>query len=552
MNVILLSLRESPHSIKQLDQILTQTITTGLILTTPVWNCILRAYSKSPKPTIAILIYNHLIRSNSIRPDNYTFPALLRACSCMPSLSKGKEIHAHIAKVGLDSDVYVQNAFIHLYGSTGQIVDAQKLFDKMSHRDLVSWNSLLAAYCSNSALQIKALALFKQMVYEGIGVDKFTLVIILSVLVEVRRAGYGAVVHGHVIKVGLACILHLENTLLNVYVKCGNMNAALKLYNEMGDRRDIVSHTVLINGYVEAGFVDSARDIFDWTIVKDKILWNSMIHGYVEAKRPRDALELFMRMENEMVRPDEMTIVSILAVCACSSNLQYGRLLHRLILRSNMTPDVFIGTALIDMYSKCGSLDEAMLTFYKMAERDVFTWTAAIAGLANYGYANEALKLFDQMEDRGVDPNEATFVSVLAACRQSGLVNEGCLLFGRMVRFYNIQPKVEHFGCLIDLLGRAGLVDKAEEFIKTMPLGERPIAYKTLLSACISYSKIDLGLKVVDELSRLGSNDHSVYILLSNFYALAGEWSKVADMRRNLKRFGLAKAAGISSLEVKT
>lgn len=418
----------------------------------------------------------------------------------------------------------------------------------MPQRDLASWNSLLAAYNLHFVYGVETLVLFKQMICEGIGADSITFVIIISALAELREAEYGSSIHGSVIKNGFHCYLNLENAMLDMYVKYGNMNAALTLFTEMGGRRDVVSHTILINGYVKTGFVDLARDIFDQMLDKDLVLWNSMIRGYVESNRPNEALALFEKMENVKVKPDESTVVSILSACACLSDLQYGRHVHRLILTKNILQDVVVGTALIDMYSKCGSIVDAMSTFYKMEDKDVFTWTTAIGGLANFGYVKESLDLFNQMENEGVNPNEATFVYVLTACRQAGLVKEGCFLFTRLVRDYKIQPKVEHFGCLIDLLSRAGQLHQAEDFIKTMDPGERLVAYKTLLSACMNYSKIDLGLKVADELYRLASEDHAVRVLLSNFYALAGEWSKVEEIRQNMKISRMLKEPGISSL----
>ncbi|KAH7839914.1 hypothetical protein Vadar_010313 [Vaccinium darrowii] len=517
LQLVTLSFKRSPHTIKQIDKILTQTITSGLLHTTSTLNYILTVYSKSPTPIKAILLYNHSIK-NSIPLNKYSYPVLFKACTRLKSLPKGKEVHAHVTKVGLDGDVYVQNALIHFYGSTGQIGDARYVFDKMPQRDLASWNSLLAAYNLHFVYGVETLVLFKQMICEGIGADSITFVIIISALAELREAEYGSSIHGSVIKNGFHCYLNLENAMLDMYVKYGNMNAALTLFTEMGGRRDVVSHTILINGYVKTGFVDLARDIFDRMLDKDLVLWNSMIRGYVESNRPNEALALFEKMENVKVKPDESTV------------------------------DVVVGTALIDMYSKCGSIVDAMSTFYKMEDKDVFTWTTAIGGLANFGYVKESLNLFNQMENEGVNPNEATFVYVLTACRQAGLVKEGCFLFTRLVRDYKIQPKVEHFGCLIDLLSRAGQLHQAEDFIKTMDPGERLVAYKTLLSACMNYSKIDLGLKVADELYRLASEDHAVRVLLSNFYALAGEWSKVEEIRQNMKISRMLKEPGISSL----
>ncbi|KAE9452434.1 hypothetical protein C3L33_15665, partial [Rhododendron williamsianum] len=327
----------------------------------------------------------------------------------------------------------------------------------MPHRDLASWNSLLAAYNSRSGDGTEALVLFKEMMCEGIGADSITFVIIISAIAAVTKVEYGSSIHGSVIKNGFDCYVNLENAMLGMYVKYGDMNAALTLFTEMGDRRDVVSHTIMINGCIETGFIELARDIFDRWFDKDLVLWNSMISGYVESNHPNEALVLFEKMENEEVEPDQYTVVSILSACACLSDLQY-------------------------------------------------------------------------------------------ACRQAGLVEEGCFLFSTLVRNYKIQPKVEHFGCLIDLLSRAGLVHQADKFVKAMDPGERLVAYKTLLSACMNHSKIDLGLKVADELKRLGSEDHAVRVLLSNFYALAGEWLDFTDQSEfNLSN--LFKARDLHCLE---
>ncbi|XP_059637911.1 pentatricopeptide repeat-containing protein At2g29760, chloroplastic-like [Cornus florida] len=549
---ILLFLRRSAHNIKQLDKILAKTITTSLIHTTTAWNWILIAYSKSPIPIKAILIYNNFITSNSICPDNYTYPSVLKACTRILSLAKGKEVHAHITKIGLNGHIYVQNALIHLYSSTAQMTDAHLLFDTMSQRDITSWNTLLAAYSTKVGSKSEVLPLFRGMLHEGIRVNEITLVILVTTCAQVRGIEYGRAVHAYVIKVGCICHLNLENALLGLYAKCREMNGARKLFTEMDGRSDVVSQTILINGYMEIGFVDMARDIFDRMVDKDIVLWNSMIHGYVKGKRPNEALALFKKMESGMVKPDETTIVCVLAACASISDLQYGRYVHQFVLQNSIRQDIFVKTALIDMYLKCGSLDAAMVIFYKTEEKDVFTWTTVIEGLANYGHQKEALRLFYQMEKHGIKPNEATFVSILTACRQSGLVEEGCFLFSRMVGLYDIQPKIEHLGCLIDLLSKAGLLHQAEEFINIMPPDERLVAYKTLLSACRSYSNIDLGSKVANELVKLGSQSHEVYILLSNFYALAGDWATVEEKRRIMKKVHMTKEPGISSIEMKT
>ncbi|XP_043714418.1 pentatricopeptide repeat-containing protein At2g22410, mitochondrial-like [Telopea speciosissima] len=549
LDFILQQLKRSTTNHKQLAQIFAQTITAGLIHTTLTWNCVIRAYSKSSTPFYAILIYNYFVTANSVSPDSHTYPALIKACTHLVSISKGKEIHAHVTKIGLDSDVYVQNSLIHFYGSTALIQEARQVFDIMPQRDSASWNSLLASYSKSPGLQFEALVLFKAMVFDGVQADAVTLVILLLACTQVGVMEYGRGIHAFLVKRGIRCSLNLENALLSIYAKGGDMDMAFRFYLAMKDRRDVVSHTILINGYVESGLVDLARGIFDLMVVKDLVSWNSMIHGYVKAKRPRDALEIFKKMEMESVKADETTIVGLLSAAASLCDLQFGRLVHQFVLQLDIRIDSFVGTALIDMYAKCGSFEDAMLTFFKIGYRDTFAWTAVITGLANCGHGSKALTLFEQMEKEGIEPNETTFVAALTACSRSGLLEEGCLLFDRMTGVYNMKPKVEHLGCLIDLFSRAGLLYQAEDLTRTLPTEERVIAYKTILGACMNYSEIDLGKKVAEELITLGPQSHGVYILLANFYAMAGQWENVVEIRKLMKKLDMRKDVGISFIE---
>ncbi|KDP23864.1 hypothetical protein JCGZ_27133 [Jatropha curcas] len=549
---ILLFLKQKSNNFKFNDQILAQTITTGLSLThpTPTCNCLIRAYSQSPTPIKAVLAYNYFIKigSNSNFADNYTYPALLKACCRLSSIPNGKQLHAHVIKTGLDCDIYVANSLLHFYGFLAQFTDARFLFDKMSKRDIASWNTIMGAYTTSSNSIIEIMAFFKRLMCENVRADNITLVILLSACVQEPKLEFGRVVHDFVIKMGFGSILNVNNALLNMYTKYKEMDSALKVFDELDHWKDVVSYTILINGYVEIGLIDLGIKIFHQIIDKDVGLWNLMIHAYVKAKRPTNALELFKKMGNEGVMPDQNTMVSLLAACASLLDLQYGRLLHMFINSNNVKQDVYVKTALIDMYSKCGSVEEALVIFYKMEYRDVFTWTAMIEGLANNGYGNEAMKFFMRMEEEGIQPNEATFVSVLTGCSHSGFVNEGSQLFKKMVEVYSLQPKNEHFGCLIDLLSRAGLLYQAEEFVKLLLPEERFTAYKILLSACIKYSEFEVGEKVAYEMVKLKSHSHETHVLLSNFHAVAGQWERVAKTRRMMKELKTRKNPGFSSV----
>ncbi|XP_002523172.3 putative pentatricopeptide repeat-containing protein At3g15930 [Ricinus communis] len=539
-----------------LDQILTQTIITTCLVTHPTstWNCLIRAYSKTHTPIKSILVSNYFIELGSFYPDRYTYPLLLNACSRLSFASMGQLVHTHLIKIGLDCDIYVQNALLHFYGSIKQLNYARLLFDKMYERDITSWNTFMGASYASSNSVIDLMDLFKRLISEGVGADKITLVILFSAFAQAQcdeSLEYGTAVHSCAIKMGLVSMLNVSNALLNMYTKYRQMDAASRVFDEMGSKKDVVSHAILINGYVEKGLIDLASDIFYQIFDKDLVLWNVMLHGYIKAKRPIDALELFKKMDNEGLIPDENTMVGILAACASLSDLQYGRVVHMFINRNDIKQDIFVKTALIDMYFKCGSPEEALVTFYKMEYKDVFTWTAVIEGLANNGYGNVALNLFKQMEEQGIQPNEATFVSALTSCRHSGLVKEGCQMFRKMVEVYKLQPRFEHFGCLIDVLSRAGLLAQAYEFVKLLRPEERLAAYKIVLSACIKYLEFDVGEKAALEMAELSPQSCEMHILLSNFYALAGQWERVAKTRRTMKRLNTRKEPGISSGEPK-
>ncbi|WCJ24343.1 Pentatricopeptide repeat (PPR-like) superfamily protein [Euphorbia peplus] len=550
LHTILVSLKQASHIniVRSLDQILAQTITNPFTLThsnlTFTLNFFIRAFSNSSTPPKAILLY---IKFPSIPPDHFTYPPLLKACSRLSSVSLGKQIHAHVLKRGLHSDIYVQNSLVHFYGSVTRLDDARLLFDTMSYRDITSWNSLIGAYSvykrSHSVTQ--SMILFRNLMRGCVRADKITFVILLSACTQVQideSLDYGRVIHGCVKKLGLDSMQNVSNALMDMYAKFKQMDAASRIFYDMGFQRDVVSYTTLINGYLVMGLVDFAGEIFDQIVDKDVVSWNLMVHGYIKANRPDDALKLFGKMD---VIPDKHTMVSLLAACASLSDLKYGRLVHVFINRNNVDQDVHVKTALIDMYFKCGSVEEALVTFYKMEYKDVVSWTAVIGGLAIHGYGREALSLFNRMEEQGIQPNEATFTSVLTGCSHSGLVKEGCLLFKTMPDVYKLQPSIEHFGCLIDALSRAGLLHQADEFVELLRLEERLTAYKILLSSCINYSELDVGEKVANKITDSSPDTNT---LLSNFYAVAGQWTKVAKTRRSMKSLNVRKEPGVSSV----
>ncbi|XP_068653956.1 pentatricopeptide repeat-containing protein At2g29760, chloroplastic-like [Aristolochia californica] len=544
-------LKQHAGSTRQLSQIFAQAITTALTHSTLTWNFIIRAYAKSPTPIKAIIVYNHFVKSTSLIPDNHTFPALLSACSFLHSLSKGREIHGCVSKIGLASDMYIQNALIHMYGVMAELNDARRLFDLMGVKALTTWNSMLQAHIGHPASHVEVMILFKEMVGGGIGVDDITLLIIMSTCCQLGTVEYGKMIHVFVLKMGFIGKVKLENSLLKLYAKVLDMDSASRLFAEMGSG-DVVSNTIMVNGYVDSGLMDMAFEVFERVVEKDLVIWNSMIGGYMKTGQPKKALELFQIMEMDGVASDETTVVVALSACTSLSNFTFGKFMHQFIYRRNIKIDVFVETALIDMYIKCGSMKEAVQIFFKMKNRDVFTWTTVIMGLGTHGYGKDAVRLFLQMHTDGVEPNEATFVAVLTACSRSGLINEGRYCINQMIEVGQVVPKIEHFGCVIDLLSRAGLVLEAKELIKiAIPIESRTTAYKALLSACVSHGDLGTGEVVAKELMKMGSDGHGVYVLLSNFYAVAGKWDAVEEIRRTMKVLDIRKDVGMSFIDMK-
>ncbi|KAG9439540.1 hypothetical protein H6P81_019705 [Aristolochia fimbriata] len=506
----------------------------------------LRAYAKSPRPIEAIIVYNHLLNSTSFTPDNYTYPALLSACSSLRSLSTGRVIHGRLTKAGLASDLYIQNALIHVYGVLAELSDARRLFDLMGVRALDTWNSMLQAYGGDSASRLQVMILFKEMMAGGIGIDHITLLIVLSTCYRLGAVENVKIIHALVIKMGFLDQFKLENSLLNLYAKALDMDSASRLFAEMGPG-DLVSNTTMINGYVDSGSIDLAFELFESIPEKDLVVWNSMIGGYVKASQPMKALELFQIMEMKGFASDETTLVIVLSACSSLSNLTFGKFIHQFIHRRNMKVDIFVETALIDMYVKCGSMKQAVQIFSKMKDKDLFTWTTVIMGLGCHGYGKDAVRLFLQMHNDGVEPNEATLVAVLTACSHSGLTAECRYCITKMIEVCKVVPKVEHFGCVIDLLGRLGMLPEAEELIKVViPIQSRTIVYKALLSACVSHGDVGTGENVAKELREIGAYSHGVCVLLSNFYALAGKWDAVEEIRRTMKLRKHETCTGIS------
>ncbi|MED6134701.1 hypothetical protein PIB30_039536 [Stylosanthes scabra] len=356
--------------------------------------------------------------------------------------------------------------------------------------------------------------------------------------------------HAAVIKHGFENDPHVQTGLIFMYAELGCLGSCYGVFRHVL-RPDLVCQTAMLHACAKHGDVDFARKMFDEMPHRDYIAWNAMVAGYAQCGSSREALELFREMQVEGVMLNEVSMVLLLSACTQLGALDQGRWAHAYVERSKLRITVSLGTALVDMYAKCGDVDKAMEVFWEMKERNVYTWSSAIGGLAMNGLGHESLHLFSIMKKDGlVQPNEVTFISVLRGCSVVGLVEEGRRHFESMRSFYGIEPQLEHYGLMVDLYGRSGLLNEALEFVNTMPMKPHSGAWSALLHACRMHRNKEIGELAMNKIVELDSKNDGAFVLLSNIYADYKNWEGVISLRQKMKAKGVRKLPGCSVIEI--
>ncbi|XP_021299857.1 pentatricopeptide repeat-containing protein At1g26900, mitochondrial [Herrania umbratica] len=497
-----------------------------------MYNSILRGYSISDDPNQAFSVFNNLRAKDGILLDQFSFITTLKACSREFAIFNGQTIHGLALRSGHVFFINVKNTLLHFYSACRRIFYAHKLFDESPEvNDVVSWNSLMGGYLHVSKPDV-VLALFREMCCSCLTASVTTFLTVLSAVGEAGDSLGGQSLHGHCLKVGFCFDSNLVSALIDMYAKTGN--------------------------------VSSGRRVFDEVVVKDVVLWNCMISKYAENCLLEESLALLRLMKVKQVKPNSATLVGLLSACAASGATSLGESIGSYVEEEGLPLDAVIGTALVDMYAKCGVLDKAIDIFERMESKDVKSWTAMIAGYGVHGWALDAIRVFYRMEEAGCRPNEVSFLAVLSACSHGGLVMEGMKCFERMGQEYGIMPKIEHYGSIIDLFGRAGLLEEAHNFIKRLPIKSDATAWRALLSACRVYGNVELGECVKSILVAFDNEQHPTdSILLSSTYAIAGrlpdqtrmqvlekDMFKRAGIRPAGKEDKIMKQAGYSTIEM--
>ncbi|KAF5449134.1 hypothetical protein F2P56_029611 [Juglans regia] len=452
------------------------------------------------------------IQRHGIWADSITYSELIKCCLARRALKEGKLVHNHVFSNGHRPNTFLTNILLNMYVKFSLLDEAQALFDQMPERNVVTWTTMISAY-SNAKLNYKALEFLIQMLREGVMPNMFTY---SSVLRACNGLSNLRQLHSSILKAGLESDVFVRSALIDIYSKFGELHDALGVFNEM--------------------------------VTGDLVVWNSIIGGFAQNTDGDEALYLYKSMKRAGFPPDQSTLTSVLRACTGLALLELGRQVHVQVLKFDQ--DLILNNALLDMYCKCGSLEDSNYVFTRMLEKDVISWSTMIAGLAQNGFSREALNLFQSMKESGVKPNYITILGVLFACSHAGLVEDGWYYFQSMKKLFGIDPGREHYGCIIDLLGRAGKLDQAIKLIQEMDCEADAVTWRTLLGACRVHRKVDLAIHAAKQVLKLDPEDAGTYILLSNIYANSQRWDDVAEVRMTMKARGIRKEPGCSWIEV--
>ncbi|XP_057525849.1 pentatricopeptide repeat-containing protein At2g03880, mitochondrial [Amaranthus tricolor] len=452
------------------------------------------------------------LENSGLMADCTVYSELIKCCISRKAIQEGKYIHKHLFSNGHQPESFLLSMLVNMYVKFNLLVEAEKLFDEMPEKNVVAWTTMISAY-SNAKISHKAFKFLIFMYREGVRPNMYT-------FSSVLRACDG--------------LLSLKQLHCAVF-KCGLES-------------DVFVRSALIDVYAKWGELDNARAVFEEFVTGDLVVWNSIIGAFAQNSDGDEALNLFKRMKKAGFLANQATLTSTLRAVTGLSLLELGRQVHVHVLKYDR--DLILSNALLDMYCKCGGLDDARLVFTRMKETDVISWSTMIIGLAQNGFSGEALQLFEMMKLSGIQPNYITIVGVLFACSHAGLLKKGWYYFRSMKKLFGIDPGREHYGCMIDLLGRAGKLDDAVKLLHEMNCGPDAVTWRTLLGACKIHRNTDIAIYAAKQMLNLEPDDVGTYILLSNIYENSQRWEDSMYLRKKMTERGIKKKPGCSWIEV--
>ncbi|KAL2492954.1 Pentatricopeptide repeat-containing protein [Abeliophyllum distichum] len=506
--------------------------------------------------------------------------SLLNNCKNLKSF---KQIHAYATKIGLSSDPFVAGKLLlHCAVNLSDALHyARLLLLHNPNPDAFMYNTLIRGLSDSDSPQ-NSVAVFNRMIKDSNTLpDSFSFAFTLKAVANLQCFRTGYQLHCQALTRGLNTHLFVATTLISMYAECGHVLFSRKVFDEIPDPNvvtwnamvtafircnDIVgaervfdlmpvkgldSYNLMLAGYTKIGELKKARRVFMEMPMKDEVSWSTIIVGCAHSGRFDEAFGFFRELQRVNMRPNEVSLTGVLSVCAQAGALEFAKILHGFIEKVGLVWITPVNNALTDTYSKCGSMDMARLVFERMpGKKNIVTWTSMFAGLAMQGYGKEAISLFHEMEESGIKPDGIAFITILYACSHAGFVQQGCEIFDKMTKVYGIEPSIEHYGCMVDLYGRAGQLRKAYDFVVHMPTLPTAVIWRTLLGACSFFGDVKLAEQVKERLSKTDPNNCSDHVLLSNIYAVAGKWKDVASMRISMAELKMKKSPGWSMIEV--
>ncbi|KAA8536766.1 hypothetical protein F0562_029244 [Nyssa sinensis] len=445
------------------------------------------------------------------------------------------QIHAHFLRHHLHQSNQILAHFVSICGALDKMEYANLVFRQTQNPNIFLFNSMIKGYslCGPSE---ESLHLFSVMRNCGIWPNEFTFAPLLKSCSNLFDLKMGQGVHAEILALGFECFSSIRIGIIELYTSCERMEEAKKVFDAM-PHRDVIVWNLMIRGFCKTGDVEMGLCLFRQMRERSIVSWNSMISSLAQSSRDGEALDLFCEMRDDGFEPDEATVVTILPVCARLGAADVGEWIHSYSKSKGLYWNaISVGNALVDFYCKCGILETAFDVFKDMPQKNMVSWNALISGLAFNGKGEEGVDLFEEMIDKGVKPNDATFVAVFSCCVHLGLVQRGRDLFASMISNHQIKPKLAHYGCMVDLLGRSGCLKEAHSLISTMPVKPNAALWGALLSACRTHGDMELAECAVKELINLEPWNSGNYVLLSNIYAERGKWDDV-EKEMSLKIF---------------
>ncbi|PON47279.1 DYW domain containing protein [Parasponia andersonii] len=511
------------------------------------WNTMISIFSQHGFVVESLSTFVEMWKSG-FRTNPLTYASVLSACASTYDLRWGTHLHARIVRMEQNLDVHVGSGLIDMYAKCGHLSFARQVFNSLSEHNAVSWTSLISGV-AQFGLEEEALVLFNQMRNAPVAIDEFTLATVLGVCSGKKYVMVGEQLQGYTIKAGMDSSVPVGNALITMYVKCGNTHKANHAFGLM-PIRDIISWTTMITGYSQVGNVEKAREFFDKMPDQNVITWNSMSGTYVQNGYWEEGLKLYRLMRRKGVNPDWITYATAMSACANLTVLKLGTQIVAHAEKLGFGSNVSVANSFVTMYSKCGRMEEAQKVFDSIRDKNLISWNAITAGYAQNGHGKKVIEIFEDMMKMGCKPDHISFLSVLSGCSHSGLINEGKHYFSSMTKDFGISPTSEHFACMVDLLGRAGLVEEAKNLIDEFPSKPNAAIWGALLSACRIHHNSNLAEFAARNLLELDVEDSGCYVLLANIYSDSGKLEAFANVRKLMREKGIQKSPGCSWIEV--